>query len=86
LVEWCNDLKATEYLSGPAAKGYIDESLFAQAGITLRYMDYSGYPEYKQLHPPFDHAVSILDLIFNEGPNAAQFMKSFYGAHAGLAL
>jgi hypothetical protein len=85
LVEWCKGLKGTEYLSGPAAKGYIDESLFARAGITLRYIDYSGYPEYTQLYPPFDHAVSILDLIFNEGPNATRFMKSFYGAHAGLA-
>lgn len=25
----------------------------------------------------FEHGVSILDLIFNEGPNAASFMKSF---------
>jgi WbqC-like protein family len=77
LVEWCKALKATEYLSGPSAKAYIDESLFAAAGIKLRYMDYSGYPEYRQLHPPFDHAVSIVDLIFNEGPNATRFMKSF---------
>ncbi len=77
LVEWCKDLNATEYLSGPAAKGYLDEGLFAEVGITLRYMDYSGYPEYRQLYPPFDHAVSILDLIFSEGPNATQFMKSF---------
>jgi WbqC-like protein len=77
LVEWCKQLKATEYLSGPAAKDYIDESLFAGAGIALRYMDYSGYPEYRQLYPPFDHTVSIVDLIFNEGPNATRYMKSF---------
>ncbi len=40
-------------------------------------MDYSRYPEYAQLFPPFEHAVSIIDLIFNEGPNAPEFMKSF---------
>jgi hypothetical protein len=77
LVEWCKLLNATEYLTGPAAKGYIDEGLFAKAGIELRYMDYSGYPEYRQLYPPFDHAVSIVDLIFNEGPDAPRYMKSF---------
>ena len=38
----------------------MDESLFEEAGIKLEYMDYSGYPEYPQQHPPFDHAVTIL--------------------------
>ena len=77
LVEWCKLLNATDYITGPAAKDYIDESQFLRAGISLHYMDYSGYTQYRQLHPPFEQAVSILDLIFNEGPNATRFMKSF---------
>ncbi len=77
LVDLCKQAGATEYLSGPAAKGYIDEELFRTAGIQLRYMDYSGYPEYEQLYPPFEHAVSIVDLIFNVGPGARDFMRSF---------
>jgi WbqC-like protein family len=77
IVEWCKLLNATEYLTGPAAKGYIEEGLFAKAGIELRYMDYSGYPEYRQAYPPFEHAVSIIDVIFNEGPDAQRYMKSF---------
>jgi hypothetical protein len=36
-------------------------------GRQLSYFDYSGYPEYPQLFPPFDHHVSVLDLIFNQG-------------------
>lgn len=76
LVEWCKQAGATEYWSGPAAKDYIDEKLFAEAGIRLYWMDYSGYPEYRQLYPPFEHKVSILDLIFNEGPDALRYMKS----------
>ena len=40
-------------------------------------MDYSGYKEYEQLNPPFEHGVTILDLIFNEGDRAKEFMKSF---------
>lgn len=74
LVAICKQAGATEYLSGPSARNYLDEQLFHDAGIRVRYMDYSGYPEYRQLHPPFEHAVSVLDLIFNEGPNAATFL------------
>jgi hypothetical protein len=77
LIQMCKQTGATYYLSGPSAKGYIDEELFRQEGIVLAYMDYSGYPEYQQLNQPFDHAVSIVDLIFNEGPAAPLFMKSF---------
>ena len=74
LVDLVQKAKGTEYLSGPAAKGYIDESLFKKANIKLSWMDYSRYPEYKQLFPPFVHGVSILDLIFNCGPNAVNYM------------
>jgi hypothetical protein len=65
----------TEYISGPAAKDYIVDSLFGDANVKLSWMDYSGYPEYSQLYPPFEHGVTILDLIFNEGPGAKEFMK-----------
>lgn len=77
LIGICKECKANVYLSGPAAKDYIDESLFEKEGIKVEWMDYSGYPEYNQLYPPFEHGVSIIDLIFNEGPNATKFMKSF---------
>jgi hypothetical protein len=40
-------------------------------------MDYSGYPQYPQLHGSFEHGVSIVDLLFNAGPDAWRFMKSF---------
>ncbi|MSO96194.1 MAG: hypothetical protein EXQ81_10470 [Thermoleophilia bacterium] len=83
LVALCRAAGATEYLSGPAARAYMDESLFAAAGITLRYMDYSGYPEYPQLHPPFGHHVSIVDLIFNVGDDARRYLKSFGAEGAG---
>jgi len=77
LVDLCKQVGAGEYISGPSAKGYIGEHMFKKEGIKLSYMDYSGYPEYNQLYPPFDHVVSIIDLIFNEGPNANKYMKSF---------
>jgi hypothetical protein len=77
LIDLCRQAGANEYLSGPTARGYIDEELFRSEGIALRYMDYSGYSEYEQLYPPFEPKVSIIDLIFNEGPGARKYLKSF---------
>ena len=82
LVSLCRAAGATTYLSGPSASDYLDEGLFAEAGIAVEYMDYAGYPEYPQLHPPFDHAVTVLDLVFNTGPDAPRFMKSFAAREA----
>ena len=75
LIDACKKLNATKYLSGPAAKNYMNEVLFNENNIELEWMDYSNYKEYNQLYPPFKHGVSILDLIFNEGPNARSFLK-----------
>ena len=75
LVNLVLKANGTEYLSGPAAKDYIQESLFEEAGIKLTWMDYSHYPEYPQLYPPFEHGVSIIDLLFNCGDDAKKYMK-----------
>lgn len=75
LVNICKDIHATDYYSGPAAKVYMEENKFTGNGINVHYWDYSGYPEYKQLYPPFEHGVSILDLIFNTGVEAEKFLK-----------
>jgi len=77
LVDLCRQVGADVYLSGPAAKAYLDEGLFRAHSIQVQYMDYSGYPEYEQLYPPFEHAVSILDLLFCQGDDAPRYMKSF---------
>ena len=77
VVELLKKAGANIYLSGPAAKNYFDESMANSIGITVEWMDYSDYPEYEQLFPPFEHGVSILDLIFNEGLGSFKFMKSF---------
>jgi hypothetical protein len=77
LVDVCKRAGASFYLSGPSARAYIEPALFEREGIELGFMDYSGYPEYEQLHPPFVHEVSILDLLLNQGPEARHYMLSF---------
>ncbi|HYH09784.1 MAG TPA: WbqC family protein [Thermoanaerobaculia bacterium] len=75
LIVLCKQAGATHYLSGPAARDYIDVELFARSGIEVEFYDYSGYPEYRQLHGPFEHAVSVVDLLLNEGRGARAFLK-----------
>lgn len=67
---------ADRYLSGPSAKSYLDVSLLADAGVAVEWMSYDGYPEYPQLHGPFESPVSVLDLLFNVGPEASRYLTS----------
>ncbi|MGH9443847.1 MAG: WbqC family protein [Thermoanaerobaculia bacterium] len=75
LVHLCAQAGAAEYISGPAARDYLDERPFAERGIRLTWFDYAGYPEYPQLWGEFVHGVTILDLLFNCGNEARRYMK-----------
>jgi hypothetical protein len=75
ILALCLAAGADEYVSGPAARSYLDEEAFAQAGVRVWFANYSGYPEYEQLHPPFEHGVSILDLLLNTGSEARAHLK-----------
>jgi hypothetical protein len=78
LIQILEAVGATHYISGPAARDYIETEKFDRAGITLEYMQYE-YPEYPQLYPPFDPQMSVLDLLFMTGSEAPHYM--FKGSH-----
>lgn len=82
LIDLVGQSQATHYISGPAAKGYIEPQRFADIGVELIWKDYTGYPEYPQAHPPFEHAVTILDLLFNVGPAAPWYIWGWRGEKA----
>lgn len=73
LIEICKRVGASSYLSGPAARSYLDESRFAEEAIAVEWFGYDGYPQYLQLHGDFDPAVSILDLLLMTGPDARSY-------------
>jgi len=75
LVYICQSLHATEYISGSAAKDYLNVKMFEEKGIRVVWADYSQFREYTQQHLPFEHGVSVIDLLFNEGQNASFFLK-----------
>lgn len=68
LLQICKNLNATKYLSGPAAKQYLDTDLFAAESINVEWMNYGHYAEYPQLYPPFEPHVSVIDMLFNIEP------------------
>ena len=74
LLDLLTKIRTDYYVTGPAARDYIVDERIEELGIELQYKDYSGYPEYPQLFPPFEHAVSVLDLLFNCGPDAPYYI------------
>lgn len=84
LVHICAALGASRYVSGPAARDYLDVPQFTRRDITVDWFDYSRYPVYPQLWGRFEHGVSILDLLFNCWEGAMRHMK-FPGLRAAAA-
>lgn len=82
LVALCQATGVARYVSGPAARDYIEASLFEQAGIGLSFKSYDGYPVYPQHYPPFTHGVTVLDLLFNVGPDAPWYIWGWREAPA----
>ena len=70
LIQLWKEFNADTYLSGPAAKSYIDPKNFELPVVKLNWMNYSVYMPYQQLYGAHESSISILDLLFSEGPNA----------------
>lgn len=75
LADLCQQAGAGVYVSGPAARDYLDEQVFLDRGIAVEWFGYEGYPVYPQQWSGFEHGVTILDLLFNCGPDAGQYMR-----------
>lgn len=75
VLDICRDLKADAYLSGAHGRDYLDESAFRQNGIEVSYQDYA-HPEYSQMHGEFISHLSVLDLLFNCGPDSLHVLQN----------
>ena len=74
LLDLLRKAGADSYVSGPAARSYIEPEKFEAAGIELIYKSYEGYPRYPQLHGAFEHGVSMIDLLLNVGRDAPRYI------------
>jgi hypothetical protein len=75
VLSLCEATGATEYYSPQLAKEYLDEKIFEERGIRVSYHDYE-HPTYSQMLGPFVSHLSIIDLLFNEGPSSLSIIKT----------
>ena len=73
LVSLCRHFGATEYLSGSAARDYLEVPQFQAAGIEVCWHDYK-HPNYSQQFGEFVPFLSSIDLLFNIGPDSIKFL------------
>jgi len=73
ILNLCLEAGATTYLSGPFGRDYLDIDRFVRKGINVDFHDYS-HPEYRQIYGEFIPYMSIVDLIFNEGPRSLEIL------------
>lgn len=66
VIEITKKVGGTSYLSGQAAKDYIQPQMFTDAEVELQWHEFP-HPEYPQLHGEFLSHLSILDALFNIG-------------------
>lgn len=75
VVDMCVKLGAKTYIFGGEGKNYAERELFAAAGVRPYFQEYK-HPQYRQLHGPFLPFMSVIDLLFNEGPRALEIIMS----------
>ena len=76
VAEICSEVGATVYISPSGAENYLieDQVSFSEKNIEIRLQNYS-HPTYKQCFSPFIPYASILDLIFNTGDHALNWLR-----------
>lgn len=75
LINLIRAVGGTHYLSGTGARAYLDETMFAAAGITVVWQRFA-HPVYPQLHGAFTPGLSCIDALFNCGPAVAGMLRS----------
>jgi hypothetical protein len=73
LIDICENVGATNYIIGNRAKDYMEEWRWEKTKVTLEYYEPS-YCEYPQLYGDFKDNCSIVDLLFNHGPNSCKYI------------
>ena len=74
LVNLCKYFGASRYISGNAARDYLDVTRFASAGIEVLWHDYA-HPTYAQQHGEFVPYLSVLDLVLNAGARSLSVLS-----------
>jgi len=80
VLDMCVQLKADTYIFGAQGRDYADVESFRASGVEPYFQDYR-HPQYRQLHGEFKPYMSIVDLLFNEGPRSREILMSGNDTH-----
>lgn len=75
VLDMCVKLKANHYIFGAQGKNYADGASFEKNNIGVTFQNYV-HPVYRQLHGEFEPYMSLIDLLFNEGPASKEILMS----------
>jgi len=75
VINICKELGATTYISGVMGRDYLNEEKFRNENIKLVYQNYK-HPRYTQLFGKFEPYMSIIDLLFNYGPESLNIIMA----------
>lgn len=78
LLAFCQRAGARRYLSGNAARDYLDVAFFERHGIEVVWHDYR-HPVYTQQHGAFLPYLSAVDLVFNCGEQSGRILAGDAG-------
>ncbi len=74
LVNLSKHLNANTFLPGTGSKSYIIQEKFEKNKINLVFHNFN-HPTYSQIYGPFIPNLSILDLLFNCGPDSLKILR-----------
>jgi hypothetical protein len=75
VLDMCVQLKADVYVFGAQGRDYADVESFRAARVVPYFQEYR-HPQYRQLHGEFKPYMSVIDLLFNEGPRSREIVMS----------
>lgn len=74
MLEICQRLGASNYVSGVSGRDYLDPTRFRGADIGIEFQEFH-HPLYRQRREPFIPCMSAIDLLFNHGPESANILR-----------
>jgi hypothetical protein len=74
LIDICKALGADTYLAGQGGADYMDVTRFAENGLKVIIQEFK-HPVYPQLFKDFKSHLSIVDMLFNCGPESMNVIR-----------
>jgi hypothetical protein len=73
VLDMCIKLGSKKYIFGEQGKNYVDRAVFAKSAVDVYFQKYI-HPTYKQINGKFSPYMSVIDLLFNAGPESKKII------------